>query len=137
MTSYLIPVYATYLVVTVALCTWLARSLYRNGAVFLTDVFEDRPEMAESVNRLLVTGFAMLNVGYGFLIMRADWAADATSAIEVLAGKLGVLLVSLAFVHFFNLLVLHHVGQRRRQREMVPPIAPQRWVTEPAEPVAF
>ncbi|MFN8016605.1 MAG: hypothetical protein U0P45_00635 [Acidimicrobiales bacterium] len=137
MTSYLIPVYATYLVVTVVLCTFLARSLYRNGTVFLADVFEDRPEMADSVNRLLVTGFAMLNVGYGFLIMRADWADDATSALEVLAGKLGVLLVSLAVVHFVNLGVLHHLGQRRRQREMVPPIAPQRWVTEPAEPVAF
>ena len=57
--GYLVPVYATYLVATVAICTWLAITLYRNGAVFLADVFPDQPEMAQAVNRLLLTGFAM------------------------------------------------------------------------------
>jgi hypothetical protein len=33
--SYLVPVYTTYLIATVALCAWLARTLYRNGALFL------------------------------------------------------------------------------------------------------
>ena len=47
MTSYLVPVYATYLLATIGLCLWLAITLYRNGAVFLEDVFDDRPEMAQ------------------------------------------------------------------------------------------
>ncbi|HRW37871.1 MAG: hypothetical protein KDB04_06875 [Acidimicrobiales bacterium] len=136
MNGYLIPVYATYLIATVGLCSWLAATLHRNGAVFLADVFADRPEMAEAVNRLLVTGFAMLNLGYGFFLMRADGAADATDAFEVLAQKLGILLVSLAVFHFVNMAVFHQLAARRRQREMVPPVAPQRWVTEP-EPAAF
>ncbi len=130
MTSYLVPVYATYLVVTVALCVGLARTLYRNGAVFLEDVFEDRPAMAEAVNRLLVTGFAMFNVGYGFFIMRTDDADGATEAFEVLATKLGILLVSLAIFHFINMAVIHQVGAGRRQRELVPPVAPQRFVPD-------
>ena len=131
MHDYLVPVYATYLLATVALCAWLARTLYRNGALFLRDVFPDRPEMAEAVNHLLVTGFAMVNLGYGFFMMQASAATTSTEAFEVLARKLGILLVSLAVFHFGNMIVLHKIAASRRQRDLVPPIAPQRWVTEP------
>lgn len=128
MRSYLVPVYVTYLVATIALCTWLARTLFQNGAVFLADVFEDRPDLAEAVNRLLVTGFAMLNLGYGFFLLQGGTAGDATEAVEVLVRKLGILLVSLAVVHFANVLVFHWINGRRRQARLAPPVAPQRWV---------
>ncbi len=134
MNNYLLPVYATYLLATIGLCTWLAITLYRNGAVFLDDVFPDRPEMAAAVNRLLVTGFAMFNVGYGFFLMNAGGAVNSTEAFEVLARKLGILLVSLAMFHFLNMLVLHQFAAARRQRELVPPIAPQRWVVDEQGP---
>ncbi len=133
MRSYLVPVYATYLVATIGLCAWLARTLFQNGAVFLEEVFADRPEVARSVNRLLVTGFAMLNLGYGFFLLTGGTADTGAEAFEVLARKLGILLVSLAVVHFVNIVVLHHLGARRAQREMAPPVAPQRWVG-PAQP---
>jgi hypothetical protein len=123
--DYLVPVYATYLLATVALCAWLARTLYRNGALFLRDVFPDRPEMAEAVNHLLVTGFAMVNLGYGFFMMQASAATTSTEAFEVLARKLGLLLCSLAAVHFVNLYVFHRLAARRRQAELAPPVAPQ------------
>ena len=90
MHDYLVPVYATYLLATVALCAWLARTLYRNGALFLRDVFPDRPEMAEAVNHLLVTGFAMVNLGYGFFMMKASAATTSTEAFEVVAPQLTV-----------------------------------------------
>ena len=131
MNSYLVPVYATYLIATIGLVAWLATTLYRNGAVYLADVFPDRPEMADSVNHLLVTGFAMFNLGYGFFLMSTGETVDATGAFEVLARKLGILLVSLAVFHFGNMIVLHKIAASRRQRDLVPPIAPQRWVTDP------
>ena len=123
-------VYAIYLVATVGLCVWLARTLFQNGAVFLQDVFADRPELAESVNRLLVTGFAMLNLGYGFFLTKGGTAETNADVFELLASKLGVLLVSLAVIHFVNLYVFHRIAARRRQTELVPPVAPQRWVDD-------
>ncbi|MBA3280808.1 MAG: hypothetical protein H0U29_01110 [Acidimicrobiia bacterium] len=128
MRSYLVPVYVTYLAATVGLCVWLARTLFQNGAIFLAEVFEDRPDLAQAVNRLLVTGFAMLNLGYGFFLLKGGSADDATEAVEVLARKLGILLVSLAIVHFANVLVFHWINNRRRQAHLAPPVAPQRWV---------
>lgn len=129
MEQYLVPVYGTYIVCAVVLTAFLARTLHRNGSLFLRDTFEDRPDLADAVNRLLVTGFFMLNLGYAFFLMRARSAADSTEAVEVLARKLGVLLCSLAIIHFANLYVFHRLGQRRRQRSMLPPVAPQGWTT--------
>ena len=127
-TSYLVPMYLTYLVIAVGLCFWLAKTLYRNGAVFLEDLFPDRPEFAGAVNHLLVTGFAMLNLGYGLFLVQGGTADDPAEAIQLLARKLGILLVSLAVAHFCNLVVLHRIADRRRQSELRPPVAPQRWV---------
>ena len=67
-TNLLIPVYAAYGIISVTLTIWLARVLFRNGAVFLEDVFADTPRMAEAVNRLLVVGFYLLNLGYACMM---------------------------------------------------------------------
>ena len=59
-----IVVSVIYVAIAVGLTVWLARTLFRNGAAFLHDVFADKPELAVAVNRLLVTGFYMLSLGY-------------------------------------------------------------------------
>jgi len=124
-TLYLVPVYAVYATVTLALTVFLARTLSRNGAVFLEDVFKDSPKLGDAVNRLLVVGFYLVNLGYGALIMKATGAATVVEAVEVLAWKLGALLMSLAFMHFVNLYVFYRIRRRSRIAQLPPPIAPQ------------
>jgi len=119
----LVPVYVIYVVVSVSLVAWLARTLSRNGAIFLEDVFDD-PRMAEAVNKLLVTGFYMLNLGYSALLLKADAAPTAVAAFEVLGRKLGVLLVSLAVVHFANLWVFHLIHRKGPAAASTPPVSP-------------
>jgi hypothetical protein len=107
--NYLVPVYVTYTVISVALTVWLARVLSKNGAIFLRDVFAEKPDLAEAVNRLLVVGFYLVNLGYAALLLRADPAANIIGAIETLAWKLGLLLMSLAAMHFVNMFVFHRI----------------------------
>lgn len=127
--SYLVLIYVIYGLVSIGLTVWLARTLYANGAVFLNDVFEDREDMAQAVNRLLVTGFYMANLGYAFLLLRANVAGDAVTAAEVLIRKLGILLVSLAAIHFVNLFVFYRIRHRAQAATLPPPVAPQVQVT--------
>ena len=127
----LVPVYAIYVVVSVSLVAWLARTLSRNGAIFLEDVFDD-PRMAQAVNKLLVTGFYMLNLGYAALLLKAGEAPTAVVAFEVLGQKLGVLLVSLAGVHFANMWVFHLIRRRATSATTPPPAYPV--VTGPPNP---
>ena len=128
--EYLVPVYVAYAVAATGLTVWLARTLFHSGAVFLDDIFE-KPELARAVNRLLVTGFYMINLGYAAFLLKADAVGTSTAAIEVLAKKLGVLLLSLAVVHFVNVAVFYRMRRRHELRHMPPPVGPQRSVSPP------
>ena len=109
-------VYVVYTTIAVGLVVWLARTLYRNGEVFLEDVFASRPEMAGAVNRLLVIGFYMLNLGYALLLLPGFQAATPAEAADVLIRKLGVLLVTLGVIHFVNMYVFWRIRARRSSR---------------------
>ena len=56
--------YLIYLPVSVAMTIWVARTLHKNGRVFLVQAFRGKEDMADSVNHLLVVGFYLINVGF-------------------------------------------------------------------------
>jgi hypothetical protein len=126
--GYLVLVYAVYGIASVALTVYLARTLFENGAVFLEDVFRDNPRLAEAVNRLLVVGFYLFNLGYAFLILRAEPADSGVAAVETLAGKLGLLLVSLGVMHFFNMYLFHRIRRRATLAQLPPPVLPHQYI---------
>lgn len=122
--EYLVTVYCAYAATTIGLTIWIARTLFKNGAVFLEEVFADIPKMAEAVNRLLVVGFYLVNLGYAALMLKASGAATVVEAIEVLSWKLGLLLLSLAAMHFANLYVFHRIRRRAQGAVLSPPASP-------------
>lgn len=129
-----IVVYAIYVAVAVGLTIWLARTLFRNGTVFLEDVFEGSPGLAQAVNHLLVVGFYMLSLGYALYILRATGGMDAFDATQFLVNRLAVLLVSLAAIHFVNVFVFWRIRVYRERRELPTPVRASGFVPPP--PVA-
>lgn len=104
----IVATYATYLVISIALTIWVGRTLQANGQVFLVDVFHGNRELADSVNRLLVVGFYLINLGYVSLELKIDEpVTGAQGAIEALAGKMGVVLIALGAMHFLNLAIFN------------------------------
>jgi len=136
-TPYLIYVYAAYAGIGVPLIIWLARTLFKNGAVFLEDVFADNPKLAGAVNHLLVVGFYLLNLGYVCMLLRSGDVNSPTEAIETLAFKLGLLLFSLGGMHFLNMYLFHRIRRRAQLKQLPPPVVPQmRLMHEESVPVA-
>jgi hypothetical protein len=131
-----VRVYAVYIVIAIGLTAWLARTLFTSGTAFLHDVFVDRPELAEAVNRLLVVGFYMLNLGYALYIMRASRGLDGFEAVQFLVNRLALLLVTLALLHFVNVFVFWRIRGRREQRQMPTPVMPQA-IVPPPSPTGF
>ena len=123
--GYVISVYLVYAATAIGLTAWLARTLSKNGAIFLHDVFKDRPGLADAVNRLLVVGFYMLNLGYAFFILRAGEGLDAFRSVQYLVNRLALLLVTLAIIHFTNVFVFWRIRGRGEQRQLPVPVAPQ------------
>ncbi len=126
--------YAVYSAVATLLTVGLARTLSRHGHVFLEDVFPDRPTLAKSINQLLVVGFFMLNLGYAFFLMRQASPANGQAAFEGLAQRLGVLLVSLAGIHFVNVLVFWKIRRSQKLRELAPPVMPSMTIPASLKP---
>ncbi|MEO7803988.1 MAG: hypothetical protein ABIS18_06265 [Actinomycetota bacterium] len=129
--GYQLGIYIVYASVGIGLTIYLAKTLFKHGAVYLEDVFEDKPALAQAINRLLVVGFYMLNIGYTALIMKSDYTDTGIGAIEILSRKLGMLLISLGLIHFLNLTVFHRI---RKRAKFVAPIPPPYYPMPPAQP---
>ena len=77
MNVYVVGSYITYLVVSISLTVWVARTLVKNGRVFLVDSFLGNETLADSVNHMLAAGFYLVNVGYVSLALKyGDKPAD-------------------------------------------------------------
>src|ERR1700733_14758845 len=104
---YVITCYFSCLAISIGLTIWVARTLKNSGRVFLVEAFRGNQDLADSVNRLLVVGFYLINVGYIALALKTR--APLTTLREVIeleSTKLGVVLLILGGMHFFNILVL-------------------------------
>ncbi|MEU1676290.1 hypothetical protein ABZ752_30300 [Streptomyces roseifaciens] len=121
--------YVIYLLLSLGLTVWVARTLSRNGRVFLADVLHGNEKLAEAVNHLLVVGFYLVNLGFIALYLQDDTTVtDARGVFEALSQKLGVVLLVLGVMHLGNVYALNKFRRRGiMEREQVPPVAPQGW----------
>ncbi len=105
--------YFLYLAISTALTVWVARTLSKNGRVFLVNSFASDERLADSVNHLLVVGFYLINMGYVTLALKlGEKPVSAPQAIEFLSTKVGLVLLVLGAMHFFNVFVIAKWGKR-------------------------
>ena len=118
--------YIAYLAISVSLTIWVAQTLHKNGRVFLVDVFQGNESLADSVNHLLVVGFYLINLGYVSLALKLGYDIESTAeGIEALSWKVGLVLVVLGTMHFFNLYVFSRIRNRSHARPIPPtPVQP-------------
>jgi hypothetical protein len=121
--NYIIVTYSLYLLLSVALTVWVAQTLSKNGLIFLVDCFHQNVPLASSVNHLLVVGFYLVNLGFISRFLKLDIeVVEPREVFEALSAKMGVVLLTLGFMHFFNLLIFTKL--RRRGLESTPPPIP-------------
>jgi hypothetical protein len=127
-------VYFSYLAISVALTVWVARTLHRNGRIFLVDAFHGNEALADAVNHLLVVGFYLINVGYTTLALKTtDALATTREVIELESHKIGVVLLLLGVMHVFNIMVFARMRRRGVDGRSQETLAP-RWPAPPATP---
>jgi hypothetical protein len=105
--------YAAYLVLTLALTVWVARTLSTNGEVFLIECFGHDEMLAKSTNHLLVVGFYLVNIG--FILLTLQFGAEPVTwaeAIRFVSSKVGLAVVVLGAMHFFNMHAIARFGRK-------------------------
>ena len=130
----IVQTYITYIAISVALTIWVARTLHKNGRVFLIDVFAGNEAFADSVNHLLVVGFYLINFGFITLAMKSEeQVLTYRAAIEMLSTKIGIAVLVLGAMHFLNLGIFSKFRTQQlarrdaaewRARQTTPPVQP-------------
>ena len=111
--NFSILTYAIYLSATILLTIWVASTLFKNGKIFLVDIFHGNEPLADSVNQLLVVGFYLINMGYAVYTLKIlDDIISFQMVIEKLSVKLGAIILILGGMHFFNLFVFFKLRSR-------------------------
>ena len=116
-------IYIAYTIISIAMTTWVARTLHKNGRIFLMDAFNGKEEMADSVNHLLVVGFYLINIGFILLFLRFGTKPDTlVEGIEYIATKLGVVLLVLGTMHFFNMFNFNRMRKKGLHHNATSPV---------------
>ncbi|HNU88294.1 MAG TPA: hypothetical protein PKJ94_08390 [Ferruginibacter sp.] len=114
--NYIIITYCFYLVITIALTVWVARTLFKNGKGFLIDIFHGNKELADSVNNLLLVGFYLINIGYAvYTLQVTSSVSNFQEVIEKLSLKIGLIILILGAMHFFNLYIFFTLRKKATQ----------------------
>ena len=123
--TYLVPTYAIYLLLSIVLTVWVAKTLHHHGRVFLVTAFHGDEKLADSVNHLLVVGFYLINLGWVTLVLKTELAPTTIAEIfEALSYKLGIVLLVLGAMHFFNIYVFNRMRKNALYESAPPPIEP-------------
>ncbi len=118
--------YIIYIALSIPLTIWVAQTLHKNGRVFLIDSFRGNERLAGSVNHLLVVGFYLINIGFVALALKERIApSDVREVLETISRKIGVVMLVLGVMHFFNILVFSKMRRRALLQAVPPPIPPQ------------
>jgi hypothetical protein len=103
----MIATYVIYVFVSLAITVWVGRTLNKNGRVFLVENFAGRENLADSINHLLLVGFYLVNIGFISLALRfGSRPHSVVEAVEQLSTKIGLAVVVLGAMHFFNMFAL-------------------------------
>ena len=111
--------YIIYLLLSYLLTVHAGMRFYRNGGIYIKTLLGDENHLADAINRLLLTGYYLLNLGYAALMIRF-WKTISTPAelITSIANKTGTISLTLALVHFCNMLVIF-VASRKKQTPFI------------------
>lgn len=126
--------YIAYLMLSIAVTVWVGHTLHKHGRIFLVDAFHGNEPLADSINHLLLVGFYLVNFGYVVLALKtADKPLTAEAVFETLSTKIGIVLLVLGAMHFFNLYVFNKMRKRALLHTTPPPIAPEARIPVTAE----
>ena len=105
--------YLLYLAISIAITVWVARTLSRNGEIFLVRCFGHDAALARSTNHLLVVGFYLVNIGFIALTLSlGNEPHTLPEAMRFLSSKVGLAVVVLGGMHFFNMSAIARFGRK-------------------------
>lgn len=99
--------YLIYLLVTYTITVHVGRTFYRNGRVYILDMLKHDEPLTDQVNKVLLTGYYLLNIGFATIKLTGWQPIDTLSEmVEVLSQMIGQIVLLIAILHYLNMTVI-------------------------------
>lgn len=107
--------YIIYLLVTYLITVQIGLVFYRNGRLYLLGMLQNDEKLTDFVNKILLTGYYLFNLGYAALMLRF-WATIITwtQLLVSICAMTGKIMLGLALMHFFNMGVIFLLSKRNQ-----------------------
>lgn len=103
-TSLELIAYTIYLPISILLTTFVSQHLFKNGKIFMLDIFNQKEDIALATNKLFKIGFYLLNIGFALLIVKIYDLVNYKDMVESLSVKIGGFSIYLGIVMIFFIL---------------------------------
>lgn len=112
--------YFIYLPVSILLTLLVARQLFKNGRIFMLDIFNGREEIALATNKLFEVGFYLLNIGFALLILKFNQELiNKQIMIEALSIKIGGFSIYLGLMLFLNMYLFFRGKRKAKEHRLL------------------
>lgn len=119
-TKMILQGYLIYLPIAIFLTFYVSRILFKNGKVFMIDIFRGKEEIAIATNKLFEVGFYLMNIGWALLILKIEmnlFKGTYQSLVEILSKKIGGFAIYLGVMLFFNMYLFFRGRSKSRERQ--------------------
>lgn len=113
MENYNLIGYSIYLPITFYITIWVGWLCYKHGEQHLIRVFHGDMHLVKPVNKILLTGYYLLNLGYATVVL-SFWEKleSPLQMVNSVSQRLGIIILFLGLMHYFNLWATGFIAKR-------------------------
>lgn len=105
--------YLIYFCITIYIIVVVGKICYRNGNAFVAALIPHDEELCLRTNRILLTGYYLLNIGYCAVAL-SGWTTitSAGQLVETIAVKSGLIVCIISVLHYLNIFFITNYIQK-------------------------
>lgn len=108
--------YLIYLLLTYLITVRVGLIFYRNGRIFILSLLQNDVELTDFINRILLVGYYLLNLGYAALMISIwDTIHNWTELLVSITGMTARIILTLALIHFCNMTGIYIISKKKDQ----------------------
>lgn len=109
--------YLIYLPVVILMTILVSNQLFKNGKIFMLDIFHKKEDIAFATNSLFKIGFYLLNIGFALLITQMYAITNTEDLIVRLSSKIGGFAIYLGIMLMLNLFLFMRGRRKSMEKE--------------------
>lgn len=113
--NYNILSYTLYFLILLFVVLYVGAMLYKNGRPFLINTFSGNITVADAVNKFLLSGYYLTNIGYTIIALKVRIIVESPiQLLHVVSYKVGAIVLTLGIMHCVNIISLVAIGKRKK-----------------------